>query len=250
MEIEGISAIVSGGASGLGAATAALLAERGASVAIVDIDERNGSSVASEIDGIFVHASVADEAAVEAAFRAIHSELGIARILVNCAGIAPSINVLRPQGPHPLDAFRRTLEVNLVGTFLMIREFANSLAGEASLGEERGVIVNTASIAAFDGGVGQAAYASSKAGVVGMTLPLARELSADAIRVMAIAPGLFATAMLARVPGDNQLGSQVPHPNRLGRPGEFASLVEMIIRNPMLNAEVIRIDGGLRLPPH
>ena len=249
MEIEGLCAIVSGGASGLGAATATMLAERGARVAIFDIDEQRGSSVAGAIGGLFVHGSVADEAAVEAAFHAVHSELGIARILVNCAGIAPSINLLRPHGPHPLDAFKRTLEVNLVGTFLMIRSFASWVTTEPIIDEERGVIINTASIAAFEGYVGQAAYASSKAGVVGMTLPLARELCAHAIRVMTIAPGLFATAMLANVPGNGLLGSQVPHPSRLGKPEEFANLVEAIIRNPMLNAEVIRLDAGLRLPP-
>lgn len=250
MQIEGICAIVSGGANGLGAATAALLAERGAKVAIFDIDEQKGLSLAREIGGIFVKGSVADQNAVQTTFATVESEIGIARILVNCAGIAPSINLLRNEGAHPIDVFQRTLQVNLVGTFLMVRQFASCVSRMVPLGEERGVIINTASIAAYDGTVGQIAYASSKAGVVGMTLPLARELCADAVRVMTIAPGLFETNMLADVPGGGRLGSQVPHPNRLGQPREFASLVETIIRNPMLNAEVIRLDAGLRLPPH
>lgn len=251
MEIADASVIVSGGANGLGAATATLLAERGAKVAIFDLDEEKGSLLAGKIGGLFVKASVTNETEVEAGLDAVESRNGTARILINCAGIAPSLMVVRREGPHPMDAFRRTIEVNLVGSFLMSARFTDRLVVESLIGEERGVIINTASIAAFDGHVGHAAYASSKAGVVGMTLPLARELCAHAIRVMAIAPGLFDTAMMDNVPGASRqaLATQVPHPSRLGKPEEFAWLVESIIRNPMLNAEVIRIDGGLRLGP-
>lgn len=250
MEIEGMTAVVTGGASGLGASTATMLAGHGAQVAILDIDEERGFQVAQDICGLFVAGSVADEVTVANAFQTINATLGVARILVNCAGIAPSIKMRRHNGMHPLDAFQATLETNLVGTFLVIREFIDRFRGAEAWGEDQGVIINTTSIAAFEGHVGQVAYAASKAGVVGMTLPLARELCANRIRVMTIAPGLFDTAMLASVPGTAELATQVPHPSRLGRPKEFAQLVESIIRNPMLNGEVIRLDAGLRLAPH
>lgn len=220
-------------------------------MAIFDIDEDSGLRVAGKLGALFIKASVHDESEVVAGFDAVASRHGTARILVNCAGVAPSVTVVRNGRPHPMDAFRRTIEINLVGTFLMASRFAERLICEPMLDEERGVIVNTASIAAFDGHVGHTAYASSKAGVVGLTLPLTRELCAYGIRVMAIAPGLFDTEMLAHLPGKDRqpLATQVPHPARLGRPEEFAWLVESVIRNPMLNGETIRIDGGLRLGP-
>lgn len=252
MDIDGLSAIVTGGASGLGAATAAMLRARGGRVAIIDQDAARGDQFARSIGALFCPADVAQEQQVDRVLGVIERENGIARILVNCAGVAPSIPTLRHGCPHPIDAFRRTLDVNLLGSFIYASRFAYRLRKLEPIGEENGVIVNTASIAAFDGQFGQVAYAASKSGVVGMTLPLARELAIELIRVVTIAPGVFDTPMLSDTanPSNGRLGQQVPHPARLGKPDEFARMVEAVIRNPMVNGETIRLDGALRLGPH
>ncbi len=195
---------------------------------------------------------VADEASVSAGLEVAAAAHGTARILVNCAGIAPAVKTVgKENAPHPLNVFARTISVNLVGSFNMIARFAARLAAADAVGEERGVIVNTASVAAYDGQIGQAAYAASKGGVVGMTLPVARDLAQHRIRVMTIAPGIFLTPMLESLPQHVQdaLGAMVPHPSRLGQPEEYARLVEAIVRNPMLNGEVIRLDGAIRMAP-
>ena len=249
---QNIAAIVTGGASGLGGATAAMLAAHGAKVAIFDLNEEAGRAHAEAIGGTFVQVNVSDEQSVVAGLAAAEAAHGVARILVNCAGVAPAIKTVGKEAlPHPLDAYRRTVEINLVGTFTMISKFAARLTTAEPIGEERGVIVNTASVAAYDGQIGQAAYASSKAGVVGLTLPVARDLAQHRIRVMTIAPGIFLTPMLMGLPqaAQDSLGTQVPHPSRLGRPDEYAQLVESIIVNPMLNGEVIRLDGAIRMAP-
>src|SRR3546814_892849 len=233
-------------------ATAKMHDANGAKVAIFDLNEETGKSAAAEIGGIFCMTNVADDASVTAALDAAEAAHGTARILVNCAGIAPAVKTVgRDNAPHALDVYRKAIEVNLIGTFNVISKFAARLAAADPIGEERGVIVNTASVAAYDGQIGQAAYASSKGGVVGMTLPVARDLSQHLIRVMTIAPGIFWTPMLAGLPqaAQESLGKQVPHPSRLGRPEEYAQLVESIVRNPMLNGEVIRLDGAIRMAP-
>ncbi|MCG6883638.1 MAG: SDR family NAD(P)-dependent oxidoreductase [Silicimonas sp.] len=253
MEISGLGALVSGGASGLGAATARQLADAGARVTIADLDETGGSALAARIGGLFVRTDVTKPAEVAEALDRSGAFSGTQRILVNCAGIAPPAKAVGRDGNAlALSAFARVIEVNLLGTFNFLSQFAARLQAAEALGdEERGVIVNTASVAAFDGQIGQPAYSASKAGVVGMTLPLAREFAKSGIRVMAIAPGLFLTPMLESLPEDTQtsLGQQVPFPNRLGRPEEFSALVEAIIRNSMLNGEVIRLDGAIRMAP-
>lgn len=252
MDIRGLAAIVTGGASGLGKATAQMLAAQGAKVAIFDLNEEAGKVAAAEIGGIHVGVNVSDDASVTQGLDAAEQAHGIARILVNCAGIAPAIKTVgKENAPHPLDGFRKTIEVNLIGSFNVISKFAARAATLDEIEGERGVIVNTASVAAYDGQIGQAAYAASKGGVVGMTLPIARDLSQHRIRVMTIAPGIFLTPMLEGFPQHVQdaLGAQVPHPSRLGKPAEYAQLVESIIRNPMLNGEVIRLDGAIRMAP-
>ena len=252
MNINGLAAIVTGGASGLGGATAQRLAKAGAKVTIFDLNEEAGQAAARDIGGTFVNVNVADDASVSAGLDAAEASHGVARILVNCAGVAPAIKTVgRENAPHPLDVYRKTIEVNLIGTFNMISKFAARLAGAEPIGEERGVIINTASVAAFDGQIGQAAYASSKGGVAAMTLPVARDLAQHKIRVMTIAPGIFLTPMLMGLPqaAQDSLGTQVPHPSRLGKPEEYAQLVESIIANPMLNGEVIRLDGAIRMAP-
>jgi NAD(P)-dependent dehydrogenase (short-subunit alcohol dehydrogenase family) len=252
MELKDVAAIVTGGASGLGGATAKMLADNGAKVAIFDLNEEAGEAQAKAIGGIFVKTNVSDEASVDAAMDDAQARHGVARILVNCAGVAPAIKTVGKENvPHPIDAYRRAIEINLIGTFLMISRFAARLAAADPVGEERGVIVNTASVAAYDGQIGQAAYASSKGGVVGMTLPVARDLAQHKIRVMTIAPGIFLTPMLMGLPqaAQDSLGTQVPHPSRLGKPDEYAKLVESIIANPMLNGETIRLDGAIRMAP-
>ena len=252
MDIKGIPAIVTGGASGLGKATAMMLAARGAKVAIFDLNEDVGKASAAEIGGIFVSVNVADDASVAAALDVADAAHGVARILVNCAGIAPAVKTVGKENvPHPLDVYRKTIEVNLIGTFNVISKFAARAAAAEEVDGERGVIINTASVAAYDGQIGQAAYSASKGGVVGMTLPVARDLGQHKIRVMTIAPGIFLTPMLEAFPQNIQdaLGAQVPHPSRLGKPAEYAQLVESIIRNPMLNGEVIRLDGAIRMAP-
>jgi len=252
MRIDGMAAVVTGGASGLGSATARMLADSGAKVTIFDLNEEAGKAKAAEIGGRFVSANVADDASVTAGLAAAEEAHGIARILVNCAGIAPAIKTVGKENvPHPFDVFAKTITVNLVGTFNVISKFAARLAAADEIEGERGVIVNTASVAAFDGQIGQAAYSASKGGVVGMTLPIARDLAQHKIRVMTVAPGIFLTPMLEAFPKNVQdaLGAQVPHPSRLGKPAEYAQLVQSIILNPMLNGEVIRLDGAIRMAP-
>lgn len=252
MELNGIAAVVTGGASGLGAATATMLADAGAKVAIFDLNEETGRAHAAAIGGIFVKVNVADDASVAEGLATSEAAHGVARVLVNCAGVAPAIKTVGKENiPHPLDAYRKTVEINLIGTFNVISKFAARLAAADPIGEERGVIINTASVAAFDGQIGQAAYASSKGGIVSMTLPVARDLAQHKIRVVAIAPGIFLTPMLMGLPqaAQDSLGHQVPHPSRLGRPEEYAQLVGSIIANPMLNGETIRLDGAIRMAP-
>lgn len=251
MQLQNTSAIVTGGSSGLGAATARALAQQGAFVVIADINVEAGSAVAGEIGGQFVHCDVAaehDAVQVVNAARA-HAPL---RVLVNCAGIAPAARTLGKEGPHPLDTFERVIRVNLVGSFNMIRIAANEMAaGTPTEDGERGVIINTASVAAYDGQIGQAAYSASKGGIVGMTLPLARDLARHGVRVMTIAPGIFETPMLMGMPKEVQdaLGQMVPFPSRLGHPSEYAALALHIVGNRMLNGEVIRLDGAIRMQP-
>ena len=252
MRFEGIAAIVTGGASGLGAATATMLAARGSKVTIFDLNAELGAAHAKSIGGQFLSVNVADDALVASAIAEAEGAHGKARILVNCAGIGtPQKTVNRDGMPHALADFRRTLEVNLVGTFNMISKFAAAAISAETADEERGVIVNTASVAAFDGQIGQVAYAASKGGIVGMTLPLARDLSQHGIRVVTIAPGLFMTPLLASLPltAQESLGKQTPFPSRLGDPREYAQMVESIIANPMLNGETIRLDGAIRMAP-
>lgn len=254
MDIQGIAAVVTGGASGLGEATARMLAAGGAKVALFDMNEALGEAVAAEIGGVFVRVDVSDPTSVAAGFEAARAAHGQERVLVNCAGIAPaSKTVTRDGDPHDAAMFARVVQVNLIGTFNTCASAAAGMAANDPVGGdgERGVMINTASVAAFEGQIGQIAYASSKAGVVGLTLPMARDLSRSGIRVMAIAPGLFITPMLQGLPDEAQrsLGAQVPFPPRLGNPTEYAQLAESIIRNPMLNGEVIRLDGAIRMAP-
>ena len=252
MEINGIAAIVTGGASGLGAATAERLAEQGARVTIFDMNEEAGNAQAEKIGGTFMKVDVTSEEAVARAVAEAEAKNGVARILVNCAGIVSGAKTVGKEfAPFPLDTFRKTIEVNLVGTFNVLCQFASRLAQADPVGEERGVIINTASVAAYEGQVGQAAYSASKGGIVGLTLPVARDLSKLGIRVMAIAPGIFMTPMMESLPQNVQdsLGQQVPFPSRLGKASEYALLAQSIINNPMLNGEVIRLDGAIRMPP-
>ncbi|MGN6389042.1 MAG: SDR family NAD(P)-dependent oxidoreductase [Burkholderiaceae bacterium] len=251
MQIQDNVFIVAGGASGLGAATARMLAAHGGRVVVADMQEGAGGQLAGDIGGRFVRCAVTSEPAAAAAVAAA-GELGTLRGLINCAGVAPASKTVGRDGPHPLDLFRRTVEINLVGSFNIARLAAHAMSSAAPMeGGERGVIVNTASVAAFDGQIGQAAYASSKAGVVGLTLPMARDLARSGIRVMVIAPGIFETPMLKAMPEEVQqsLGAMVPFPPRLGRPDEYAQLVKAIVENPMLNGESIRLDGAIRMQP-
>lgn len=251
MDIRGNVFLITGGASGLGAGTARMLAREGGKVVLADLNEAAGEALAHELGGAFVRCDVSREEDAQAAVDAA-THAGTLRGLVNCAGIAPAVKTVVKEGPHPLDVFAKTINVNLVGTFNMIRLAAAAMSANAPNADgERGVIISTASVAAFDGQIGQAAYAASKAGVAGMTLPIARDLSRNAIRVMTIAPGLFETPMLLGMPKDVQdaLGAMVPFPPRLGKPAEYAMLVRQIIENPMLNGEVIRLDGAIRMHP-
>lgn len=252
MNVEGQIAIVTGAGSGLGEATARALAAKGARVAIFDVGMERAQAVAADIGGIAVKCDVSDADSGVAAMAEVQQKLGAARILVNCAGIAIGVKTIGKEGPHPLDQYRRVIEINLVGTFNMIRLFADAAAKLEPLhGGERGVIVNTASVAAYDGQVGQAAYSASKGGVVGMTLPVARDLARSGIRVCTIAPGIFRTPMMAAMPQDVQdsLGAAVPFPSRLGEPSEYAALALHIVGNQMLNGETIRLDGAIRMAP-
>jgi NAD(P)-dependent dehydrogenase (short-subunit alcohol dehydrogenase family) len=250
VKVQGLAAIVTGAASGLGAATARALVAAGARVALLDLNAEAADAGAREIGGLALACDVADAGSAEAAVARAAEAHGVARILVNCAGICPAAKVVGRNGPASLEAFSQVVRINLIGTFNMMRLVAAGAAGLDPLeGGERGVIVSTASIAAYEGQIGQAGYAASKAGVVGLTLPVARELAPLGIRVCAIAPGMFETPMVQGLPAEVQasLGAAVPFPSRFGRPDEYARLVMAILDNPMLNGETIRLDGALRM---
>lgn len=253
MHIQDKVFLITGGGSGLGAATAKALVEAGARVLLADVNAEAGAARVAELGegrARFVRTDVTSEADGRAAVEAALESFGALHGLANCAGVAPAEKVLGRNGPHGLDSFARAININLVGSFNMLRLAAEAMARNApDAGGERGVIVNTASVAAFDGQIGQAAYSASKAGVVGMTLPIARELARHGIRVMTIAPGIFETPMMAGMPQEvrDSLGASVPFPPRLGRPDEFAALVRHIVENSMLNGEVIRLDGAIRM---
>ena len=254
MQVEDSTFFITGGGSGLGAATARLLAGSGANVFIADVNEEVGENTASKIGEAsrFAYTDVTDENSVQSALDAALDAFGGLSGVVNCAGVGPAKKVLGKKGPHPLEDFARTVEINLIGTFNVIRLTAEAMVkNEPTDDGGRGVIVNTASVAAFDGQIGQAAYSASKGGVAALTLPVAREFASHGIRVMTIAPGIFDTPMLAALPGEarDSLGKQVPFPSRLGRPEEYAALVKHIVENEMLNGEVIRLDGSLRMAP-
>lgn len=251
MQIEQNVFIVTGGASGLGAATARMLAGAGATVVIADVQTEAGTALAAELKGQFVQCDVTSEEDAMAVVAAAGS-LGKLRGLVNCAGVAPAVKTVGKDGPHPLAAFQRAVDINLVGTFNMARLAADAMGKlDAADSGERGIIINTASVAAYDGQIGQAAYGASKAAVVGLTLPMARDLARSGIRVMTIAPGIFETPMLMGMPQEvrDALGKMVPFPPRLGLPAEYAHLAKAIIENVMLNGETIRLDGAIRMQP-
>jgi NAD(P)-dependent dehydrogenase (short-subunit alcohol dehydrogenase family) len=252
MEIKGQAAMVTGGASGLGAACARTLAAAGAKVAILDVNGKAAAEVAIDVNGIAIHCDVADAASAEAALKKAAADHGPARILINCAGVGPAKRIVGRDGPMPLADYERVIRVNLIGTFNMMRLAAAAMQNLPQLaGGERGVIISTASVAAFEGQIGQAAYSSSKGGVAALTMPAAREFAQFGIRVMAIAPGIFGTPMLHALPQEAQdsLGASVPFPKRLGEPREFAALVMHCIHTAYLNGEVIRLDGALRMAP-
>jgi NAD(P)-dependent dehydrogenase (short-subunit alcohol dehydrogenase family) len=252
MQIKNSVFLVTGGASGLGAATARMAAENGGKVVIADMQAELGEKFAREIGGRFARCDVTSEADGKAAVALALKEFGGLHVLVNCAGIAVAEKTIGKEGPHALASFTRCITVNLIGTFNMIRLAADAMAKAVpNAAGERGVMINTASVAAYDGQVGQAAYSASKGGIVGMTLPVARDLSRNGIRVCTIAPGIFETPMLLGLPKEAQesLGKQVPFPSRLGRPIEYAQLARQIIENEMLNGEVIRLDGAIRMAP-
>ncbi|MEU4596444.1 3-hydroxyacyl-CoA dehydrogenase [Nocardia sp. NPDC023988] len=252
MDFVNSSAIVTGGASGLGLATVQELHAKGAKVVIVDLPSSNGAAIAKELGegAAFAAADVTDESAVVAALD-IAESLAPLRIAVNCAGIGNAIKTVGKKGAFPLADFTKVINVNLVGTFNVIRLAAERMSATEPVGEERGVIINTASVAAYDGQIGQAAYSASKGGIVGLTLPVARDLASFKIRVVTIAPGLFRTPLFETLPEEalQSLGAQVPHPSRLGQPTEFAALARHIVENPMLNGETIRLDGAIRMAP-
>ena len=252
MDVKGQAAIVTGGGSGLGAATARALAAAGAKVAVFDINDKAAAEVAAAIKGLAVKCDVADAAGGAAAVKQAADAHGPARVLVNCAGIGPAKRIVGKDGPMPLEDYERVIRVNLIGTFNMMRLAAAGMQALPPTAEgERGVIISTASVAAFEGQIGQSAYSSSKGGVAALTLPAAREFSQFGIRVLAIAPGIFGTPMLKALPQEAQdsLGASVPFPKRLGEPSEFAALVLHICQNGYLNGETIRLDGALRMAP-
>jgi NAD(P)-dependent dehydrogenase (short-subunit alcohol dehydrogenase family) len=254
MQLQGQSFIISGGASGLGAACARRFSANGARVLLADVNATAGEQLAAEIglNARFVRTDVTDEASVKAAVAAGLDAFGALQGAINCAGIGVAARTIGRDGPHPLDAFVRVINVNLIGTFNVIRLAAAAIAqGQPNAAGERGVIINTASVAAFEGQIGQVAYSASKGGIVGMTLPIARDLARDGIRVCTIAPGIFDTPLLGALPEPARLslGQQVPFPPRLGRPEEYAALAQHIVENEMLNGEVIRLDGAIRMSP-
>ena len=253
MQISNSRAIVSGGASGLGLATAEKIIELGGKVALIDINE-SGETSAKKLgeNSIFIKADISSENEIKDAVSSAHEFLNGANLVVNCAGVIGAARALGRDGPMPLDFFTRTIEINLIGSFLLIKECAHLMENNtANQDGERGVIINTASVAAYEGQIGQAAYSASKAGIVGMTLPLAREFARIGVRVNTIAPGIFKTPMVSGMTEELQksLGDQVPFPSRLGRPEEFADLVASIFENPMINGETIRLDGAIRMQP-
>jgi len=253
MDLNGVTALVTGAGSGMGAATAKALADRGARVAVVDLNLESAQQTADSIKGLALSADVSSGESVEAALQQVVDELGAPRVVVSCAGIAAASRIVGREGPHELDLYQRVINVNLVGTFNVLRLTAERMSTLDPVSDSgaRGVIVNTASVAAYDGQIGQAAYSSSKGGVVALTLPAARELARFGIRVMTVAPGLIATPMLLDMPDEVQqsLAGQVPFPQRFGAPEEYADLVLHIVDNEMLNGEVIRFDGAIRLQP-
>jgi NAD(P)-dependent dehydrogenase (short-subunit alcohol dehydrogenase family) len=252
VNLNGIPVIITGGASGLGGATAELFAASGAKVTIFDLNPDLGEAHAKKIGAVFAKVNVTSEAEVSAGLDKAEKAHGIARVLVNCAGIAVGMKTISKGTPHAIDAFRKVVEVNLIGTFSCIAKFAARVTEAETIGpEERGVIINTASVAAFEGQVGQAAYSASKAGLVGMTLTIARDLSDKGVRCLTIAPGLFMTPMMSGMKPEvmESLVKQTMFPKRLGEPGEYAHLAKAIVENPMLNGETIRLDGGIRMQP-
>jgi NAD(P)-dependent dehydrogenase (short-subunit alcohol dehydrogenase family) len=252
MDIAGHAAVVTGGASGLGAATARMLAEAGAKVAIFDVNQKAAAEVAIDIKGIAVDCDVTDSGATEKAFAKAAADHGTARILINCAGVGPAKRIVGRDGPMPLDDFARVISINLVGTFNAMRLAATAMQSVSPMQDgERGIIICTASVAAYEGQIGQAAYAASKGGVVGLVLPAAREFAQFGIRVNAIAPGIFSTPMLHALPeaAQQSLAAAVPFPKLLGQPPQYAALVRHMIENQYLNGEVVRLDGALRMAP-
>ncbi|MFZ6798524.1 3-hydroxyacyl-CoA dehydrogenase [Undibacterium sp. Di24W] len=250
MQIQNNVFIITGGASGLGEATARMITANGGKVVIADVQAEAGQKLAAELNATFVKCDVTQEADGQAVLAAA-TAAGTLRGLINCAGVAPAVKTVGKDGAHPLELFQRVVNINLVGTFNMARLAAEAMSKTEAIQDERGIIINTASVAAFDGQMGQAAYASSKAAVVGLTLPMARDLSRNGIRVMTIAPGIFETPMLLGMPQEVQdaLGKMVPFPSRLGKPNEYAQLAKSIIENMMLNGETIRLDGAIRMQP-
>ncbi len=253
MEVKNSVAVISGGASGMGAATARMLSKAGAKVAIFDLNDDAAQKLATEINGLAVHCDVTDPVSVQEAIKKSSAKFGPARICVNCAGIVRSKRMVGKEGPMPLDEFQQVIEINLIGSFNLMRLAAAEMTKLDPLGEseERGIIINTASVAAFEGQIGQTAYSASKGGIVALTLPAARELAQFGIRVNTIAPGLIDTPMFDKLPPEARasLAATVPFPKRLGRPEEFAKLVLHLIDNQMINGEVIRLDGALRMQP-
>lgn len=251
MQLSGLHVLITGGASGMGAAVAKTLYAAGAHISLLDLDFSVAEAWLDDIQAEAIIANVTDEAGIAEGLAQASARFGVVRVLVNCAGICPAARMVGRDGPMALELFKRVVDINLVGSFNTMRLMAAGLMAADCLGEERGVIINTASIAAFDGQIGQAAYSASKGGLVAMTLPLARELAKHAIRVMTIAPGLVDTPMMAAMPAEvrQSLGEMVPFPSRLAKPEEFAALVQHIIENPMLNGEVIRLDGAIRMQP-
>src|SRR5436190_1742978 len=252
MDIGGQAALVTGGGSGLGGATAAALAEAGAKVAVLDVNEAGAREVAGQIGAVAIKCDVTNPESAAAAIKQARERHGAARVLINCAGVGVAKRILGRDGPMPLEEFDRVIRVNLIGSFNMMRLAAADMAALAPLEDgERGIIVSTASVAAFEGQIGQAAYAASKGGIASLTMPASRELAQIGVRVLAIAPGIFSTPMLRALPQEVQasLGASVPFPKRLGTPEEFAALVLHIVRNSYLNGEVIRLDGALRMAP-
>ena len=252
MQVDGNVAIITGGASGLGAGTARELAKAGGQIAIWDIQEDKGREIAKEVGGVFCNCDVTSEESVIAAMEETKEALGVGRILVNCAGTGIAIKTPSRGEAHPLDQFQRIININLIGTFNCIRLATTAMIELEPMDHgERGVVINTASVAAYDGQIGQAAYSASKGGIVGMTLPVARDLADKGIRVCTIAPGIFETPLLGTLPDDvrQSLANAVPFPQKLGQPSEYAQLARQIVENVMLNAETIRLDGAIRMAP-